>query len=306
MRAIVMLPQGNSREDRQQALALRCQLAAICGEEPLTSFIEIRAFDARGTCRWQEFIPLHDPEYATARISSLASELNVYVGAAPRVRRSGKVKDVARAWCLWSDCDSDVSVAALRIFEPSPSIIIRSGSAKNVHAWWPLREAISPALACQANRQLALALGADTNPTHAAAILRPIGSLNHKHTPPAPVICVRLDSTAFRMADVVGGLLDSSECLQEPPPRHPQRFTGPRALRGLVRAVRQAQRTNRNNVLYWAARRVREHIDAGEMDESEAREARAMLFDAAIAAGLEAGRISATLRSALDRLQPDE
>src|SRR5206468_868805 len=114
------------------------------------------------------------------------SDVNCYVGACPRVGEGGTIADVARAWCLWVDCDSPAGVEALRRFRPSPSIVVGTSPGR-VQAFWPLGRSIAPGWARRANRRIAHALGADLAATDPARILRAIGTFNHKHTPPTPV-----------------------------------------------------------------------------------------------------------------------
>ncbi len=37
---------------------------------------------------------------------------------------------------VWADCDTSTSVAALASFEPSPSMVVASGSDQHLHAYW--------------------------------------------------------------------------------------------------------------------------------------------------------------------------
>lgn len=279
--------------------ALTLQLAAICGNEPSTSYIEVRPLrlDGRPAPRARVFIPVGECNRVGARNLALAPRLNVFIGAAPRTREDGTADAIKRVWCLWADVDTSEALTALRAFRPTPSIVVRSGSGENVHAYWPLREAISPEWARRANRRLALALRADIAATDAARVLRPVGSLNHKHTPPVPVTCSRLELDMFTMAEVVGGLRDSAEYNSQPRRELACSRDGATALDGLARTVRDAQQGNRNNALHWAACRARERAAAGEMDASSARCA---LRDAALVAGLGEHEIEATLHSALD------
>lgn len=65
---------------------------------------------------------------------------------------------------------------------------IASGSGRNRHAYWLLREPIGLDALEALNRRLALALGADAGAvTTAQTILRPPGTGNMKHSPPAAV-----------------------------------------------------------------------------------------------------------------------
>jgi RepB DNA-primase from phage plasmid/CHC2 zinc finger len=112
----------------------------------------------------------------------------VYVGCAPRTGGAGGLDAVARAWALWADCDTAESIAALQAFRPAPAILVRSGSGENRHAYWTLTGPVDVEAASDGNRRLAHALGADAGAvTSAATILRPPGTLNFKHTPPARV-----------------------------------------------------------------------------------------------------------------------
>ena len=187
----------------------------IAGNEPETSYLEIRPLDPPGRQWW---IPVRKLDSAAAVISKLSRQCNVYIGAAPRVHRSGRADAVERVWALWCDCDTPESVERLRAFHPWPSIVNRSGSGENVHGWWQLRQPLSPEHAVRANRRIALALGADRAATDAARVMRPIGSLNRKSSPPRLVECVRLELDAFDVADVVSGLADDPAYAPRPTP----------------------------------------------------------------------------------------
>jgi uncharacterized protein YidB (DUF937 family) len=126
------------------------------------------------------------------------------------------------------------------------------------------------------------------------------GTLNHKHSPPVAVTCVRAEPGVLAMAEVVGGLPDSAEYLAIEHKRRPAHAGGQGALAGLTRTVREAREGSRNQALYWAGCRASEHINAGELDEHTSR---AELHDAALAAGLDEGEIEATPQSALARTE---
>jgi len=128
------------------------------------------------------------PSVADA-VLTLASRTDVFVGVLPRVRRRGRLEDVApRAGVLWTDCDSDSSAGALASFVPRPSMVVSSGSGRHRHAYWFLQEPVDLGCVERLNRRLALALGADAGVvTKPHTILRPAGSVNMKHSPPAPV-----------------------------------------------------------------------------------------------------------------------
>lgn len=116
-----------------------------------------------------------------------AKTLDVYVGVAPRVRREGGRAAIRHSWLLYVDCDTAESAERARRFSPAPTLVVRSGTGDNVHAYWALSHPISPGWFERANRRLAYHLGADVKVTDAARILRPPGTLNHKHDPPVRV-----------------------------------------------------------------------------------------------------------------------
>jgi hypothetical protein len=190
-----------------QDVALRLQLAAIAGDERAESYLYL--LTKRGDVVVnQDFIPVRELERAAATAIDRSPLGNVYVGCAPRITRSGRKRAICRVWILPADCDSTLSSARLPKFQPSPPLVNRSGTADRTQSIWPLSEPLTPAAAEIANKRLARALGADSACTHAASMLRPIGSLNHKHSPPIPVRCVRLKLDVFTAAQVVGDLDD--------------------------------------------------------------------------------------------------
>src|SRR3954468_4449050 len=77
------------------------------------------------------------------RAIRLGRRTDVYVGCAPRTRRHGGRDAVDRAFVLWVDCDGEDAVAALRDFDPAPSIVIASGTDDNCHAYWPLAQPLA-------------------------------------------------------------------------------------------------------------------------------------------------------------------
>jgi hypothetical protein len=273
--------------------ALRLQLTMIAGSEPAGSFVEIRPLDPVGR---QRFIPVRQLELAAATILKLAHAHNVYVGCAPRVRQAGAAAAVERVWTLWADTDGPEALAQLRQFQPLPSMVIRTGSEDHAHAYWPLREPITPAYAQRCNRRLALALGADRKSTDSARILRPAGTLNHKHSPPRPVVCTRLELTVFTVAEVVRGLDDDPAYAPKPKPVRAARDDGPSVLAGLARVVRDATTGERNAKLNWSAYRAGDHVAAGHLDDGDAE---SELLAAALEVGLGEREASRTIASGL-------
>jgi hypothetical protein len=205
-------------EQIPQELALKLQFTAIAGGEPSSSYFWLLTKPTKYSplqakySPLQEFIAVRELERAAATAIDRSRLGHVYVGCAPRTSRSGGLDAVERVWTLWADCDSDGAVERLRAFRPLPSIVNRSGSTlpsgrHKLHANWPLCRPLTPAAAKMANERLARALDADSG-TNAARMLRPVGSLNHKHQPPTRVECVRLEPDVFTAAQIVGELDD--------------------------------------------------------------------------------------------------
>src|SRR3954452_14830931 len=195
-------------------------LAALVGREP-DGLLELRA--RRGHGMSQRVFPVGQLKEAARAIARLGQRSDVYVGCAPRRGRAGGLDAVAGVWALWVDCDTPDAVARLAAFEPAPSIVVRSGSGENRHAYWPLLRPLEPAAAHAANRRLAYALAADPGAvTTAAAILRPPGTRNFKHDPPAAVVAERLQPwRRFSARQLI-------DALPDPPPRAPAtRAPGP-------------------------------------------------------------------------------
>ena len=168
---------------------LQVYLAALVGREP-GGLLEVRA--RRGNGMSQRTYPREQLGAAAAAITRLGQRTDVYVGCAPRRRRAGGLDALGRVWVLWADCDTPEASARLATFEPAPSIVVRSGSGENRHAYWPLLRGLAPQDALVANRRLAHALGADLRSAEPARILRPPGTRNFKHDPPAAVVAERL------------------------------------------------------------------------------------------------------------------
>src|SRR5204863_2198646 len=133
-------------------------LSALAGTAGSEELIELRYRLADGQRMGQLFEPITRLQRLTARAIALGRRTDVYVGCAPRTRRHGGRDAVARAFVLWADCDGEDAVASLAEFEPAPSIVIRSGTGGNCHAYWPLTEPLTRDEIERGNRRLAFAL----------------------------------------------------------------------------------------------------------------------------------------------------
>lgn len=194
---------GQKQRDYLSAL-----LTCIGSLDP-DQFLEIRT--ETNTGMKQAFIPANLLREAQTAILRSAKRTNVYIGAAPRAKQSGKREAIERVPMLWMDLDNDSpeSAEVFEAFEPAPTFIIASGTGDHRHAWWLLDKPVSPYVAELANRRLAHAVGADPRCADAARILRPPGTFNHKHNPPTRVELVEYAPAAvYSVFDVVGGLPD--------------------------------------------------------------------------------------------------
>lgn len=155
----------------------------------------------------QDWYPIRTTHEIPADILHLAQQRDVYIGAAIRARRGGGEAAIDQVWALWADCDADK--AAFRLDHP-PTLEISSGTPGNVHAWWALKAPLPTAWAKIAQRRLVNHVDADMNAKDVARVMRPPGTLNHKHDPPVRVEVVAQRNVSYLAADLVGGLPDPS------------------------------------------------------------------------------------------------
>ncbi len=180
---------------------------ALFGPAPEGSLVEVRFRVPSGMA--QRFMPASRERDVVDGVLSLASRTEVFVGVLPRARPGGRIADVVtRSSVLWADCNTSASVAALASFGPCPAMVVASGSRQHLHAYWFLQEPVELDRLEHLNRRLAAALGADGGVvTKPHTILRPAGSLNRKHSPPAPVRLIGLQEGCRVDADEIDGQL---------------------------------------------------------------------------------------------------
>jgi len=240
---------------------MRSYLAAIAAGARAGEFFNVRyrvGDDGMG----QLFERVERPEAVISRALMLCPTTDVYLGCMLRRRRAGGRDAVAESAVLWADCDTPEAVAALERFDPAPAIVIASGSGNNRHAYWPLTDRAPDGQVELANRRIAQALGADPGSvTRPAALLRPPGTLNHKHTPTAPVKALVLDPRR-RMAleTIVDGLPELE--VEVPAIQGPHTDQGSDPLRDIPPPIYVVQLTGRTvNRTGWA--RCPFHDDEG-------------------------------------------
>jgi hypothetical protein len=149
---------------------------------------------------------------AARLITRMAVSGDVYVGVAPRSGRShGGRAAVERSHLAWVESDDSSTAARLLSFSYPPTMIIASGTPGHLQLYWRLSRAFPIAEVEVANRRLALALAGDTGCADGARILRPPGTLNHKHNPPRPVVLqVFRADVSCTLAQLLHGLPESA------------------------------------------------------------------------------------------------
>jgi hypothetical protein len=161
-----------------------------------------------------EHFAISELDAAAHSALTVAPRHDVYVGAAPRARRppvdrrhrAGTRSAVDESWVLWVDCDHPDSDNQLQAFSPRPALAVASGSG-GTHAYWPLVRPVGRDLLEHANRRLAHALQGDRQSVDAARTLRPVGTFNHKHSPPGLVELRWFDEGAvIEMDDALASL----------------------------------------------------------------------------------------------------
>ena len=168
---------------------------ALYADAPRDAFVELRF--RRGTGMGQSFHRVDALQELAAVAGAHARGRDVYVGVVARRCRRGGRRDLVRcASVVWADCDGIGAVDAVGRFEPAPHIVVATGSGANCHAYWLLSGSASLEDIEQANRLLALALGADARACDAARILRPPGTANWKAGSARPVTLTAFEPLA--------------------------------------------------------------------------------------------------------------
>jgi hypothetical protein len=192
-------------------------LHLLAGRAETGALLEIRWRRPRGM--GQVWVRVDDLERAARMIETRARETDVYVGCAPRTHRAGGREAIASAWALWADLDEPDLADRLAAVPVPPSAVVRSGSG-GAHLYWALREPIAGPELESANRRLTQLLGADPSSADAARILRLPFTLNHKSSPPKPVVLERLHPGRAHVVEHVVGTLRSRPVAA--PPRDPR------------------------------------------------------------------------------------
>lgn len=175
------------------------------GSRP-TQFFDLRYSPRAGTMR-RRYISVLRLQQIADQIAELAIDADVYVGAVLRDRARGDKTAISGSHLLYIECDDPLARERLEYFACPPSMVIASGSPGHLHIYWRLRERANAAEIESTNRRLALGLHGEPGCADIVRILRPPRTLNHKHTPPAPVRLLEHDaSTHYGIAEVLATL----------------------------------------------------------------------------------------------------
>ncbi|MGA2164109.1 MAG: CHC2 zinc finger domain-containing protein [Solirubrobacteraceae bacterium] len=169
-------------------------------------FFDLRYSPPAGVMR-RRFVSVLRLHQIASRITDLSPDADVYVGVALRERARGDKTAVTGSRLLYIESDDPGTRERLAGFACSPSMVVASGSPGHLHIYWQLRERASAAEIQSTNRRLALGLHGEPGCADITRLLRPPTSLNHKHTPPAPVKLIGHDPEArYALADLLAAL----------------------------------------------------------------------------------------------------
>jgi hypothetical protein len=186
--------------------ALLIYLQMLTYDAPPGLFIDVRWCSARHPMR-RRALPASDVACAARRIELLSKDSDVFVGVALRDSRAhGGKAAIPGSRYLFIECDHPDATARLAAFAFPPSMIVASGAPGHLHAYWRLTAPACGVEVERANRRLVRLLGGDPACVDLARVLRPPGTLNYKHDPPAPVLLCDCRDAAYALGELTAGL----------------------------------------------------------------------------------------------------
>ena len=205
-----------SSSSRAARDAIWAYLEVLARDASRGELLELRYRLPRGRMA-KRFFPAESPAGLVEAVARLGLRADAYVGCA--LRQSAVVGHAFAARVVWADCDTVEAVERLAVFEPEPTMVVRSGARGGRHAYWAVDEPMRADAVEAANARLALALGADSACCDAGRILRPPGTRNFKYDPPADVRLELLErARTYPLVEITSDLPVVPE---RPTPRHP-------------------------------------------------------------------------------------
>jgi hypothetical protein len=206
-----------------------------------TQFFDLRYSPPAGVMRRRFVSVLHLGQIAD-RITALACSADVFVGVALRDRARGDKTAISGSHLLYIESDDPSAGERLERFACQPSMVVASGSPGHLHIYWRLCEHASIGEVESANRRLALGLHGEPGCADIVRMLRPPGSLNHKHTPPVPVRLLEHHAGArYTLAELLAALPSDSKPTHTVPVRPTRGRLGRTALDRELLAIPAAE-----------------------------------------------------------------
>src|SRR6185503_2882339 len=178
-----------------------------------TGYHDLRALDnATKTVKTVANYAADDLNGINKFVNTYAKHWDIYTGIATRNASGHKLQDCLALHTLFADLDfketpEQEARARLAEFQLKPSAVVASGGG--LHCYWFINPPLDLRLQSgnevkRLLRALAKSLGADFKSVDAAHILRVPGTLNHKYSPPRPVILETLDrSLVYSIDDIL-------------------------------------------------------------------------------------------------------
>ncbi len=179
---------------------------------------------------------------AARLIRALAPGNDVYVGVALRDGDSyGGRAAITGSRLAYIESDANTAERLVSFSHP-PTMVVASGSPGHVQVYWLLDRRYPPAEIEAVNRRLALALAGDPACADAARILRPPGTLNHKHNPPRAVsLLVLREHARYTLRELSVGLPCERAAGAAAAPRSPRQRAGRSPLERDLLAIPTAE-----------------------------------------------------------------
>ena len=154
------------------------------------------------TGQWSENFNFYWPnekQKIIDHVEQYTSVHNVYMSPGLFYEPSGKLEHVKGANVAWAEFDGVLPTVDLMQENniPEPTLRIRSSISGREHWYWRYDSFQDLATVQEINKALAYSLGADTSGWDGGQVLRPVGSINHKHKDKPSVTIIKQNHTAY-------------------------------------------------------------------------------------------------------------